>query len=169
MPTAEDFAASIEQRLVELNDEIAQLEGARRALVTGRAVGSRSAAPRTSRDGGRSAGAAKPGVSRRTTQVRTSRRGRRRRRAAGLSAEQVESLISGAEALSTTDIAARIGADRERVLSLLRELEAAGRVRRSGMRRSTRWHAITDEDRIPRAGGAGPRKPRVRPPTVEVG
>jgi hypothetical protein len=34
------------------------------------------------------------------------------------------------------------------VLVLLRELEAAGRVRRSGQRRGTRWHAITDEERI---------------------
>jgi len=37
---------------------------------------------------------------------------------------------------------------RDRVLTALRELEAAGRVRRSGQRRSTRWHAITDEERI---------------------
>jgi hypothetical protein len=34
------------------------------------------------------------------------------------------------------------------VLTLLRELETAGRIRRTGQRRGTRWHAITDEDRI---------------------
>jgi hypothetical protein len=34
------------------------------------------------------------------------------------------------------------------VLLLLRELEQARRVRRTGQRRATRWHAITDEDRI---------------------
>jgi hypothetical protein len=34
------------------------------------------------------------------------------------------------------------------VLGVLRELEAAGRARRTGQRRGTRWHAVTDEDRI---------------------
>jgi hypothetical protein len=61
-----------------------------------------------------------------------------------VSGEEVESLLAGSEGLNTTDIAARAGADRERVLTAPRELEAGGRVRRSG----TRWHAITDEHRI---------------------
>jgi hypothetical protein len=30
---------------------------------------------------------------------------------------------------------------------MLRELEQAQRVRRTGQRRATRWHAVTDEDR----------------------
>jgi hypothetical protein len=34
------------------------------------------------------------------------------------------------------------------VLTLLRDLEKRARVRRTGQRRTTRWHAITDEDRI---------------------
>ena len=42
----------------------------------------------------------------------------------------------------------RANGDRDQVLTLLRELEAAGRIRRTGQRRSTRWHVITDEDRI---------------------
>jgi tRNA(Ser,Leu) C12 N-acetylase TAN1 len=45
-------------------------------------------------------------------------------------------------------LAERTNGDRDQVLTLLRELEAAGRIRRSGQRRGTRWHAITDEDRI---------------------
>jgi hypothetical protein len=40
------------------------------------------------------------------------------------------------------------GADRDQVLALLRDLEKRDRVRRTGQRRATRWHAITDEDRI---------------------
>jgi hypothetical protein len=49
------------------------------------------------------------------------------------------------------------------VLSLLRELEAAGRVRRTGQRRSTRWHAFTDEDRIrERAAQLAARSKRTR-------
>ncbi|HTT30039.1 MAG TPA: hypothetical protein VMG37_16605 [Solirubrobacteraceae bacterium] len=34
------------------------------------------------------------------------------------------------------------------MLRLLRDLESAGRIGRTGQRRATRWHAITDEDRI---------------------
>jgi hypothetical protein len=34
------------------------------------------------------------------------------------------------------------------VLALLKEQESAGQVRRSGTRAATRWHVITDEDRI---------------------
>ncbi|MFZ0975819.1 MAG: hypothetical protein WAN22_26585 [Solirubrobacteraceae bacterium] len=34
------------------------------------------------------------------------------------------------------------------MLRLLRDLETGGRIRRTGQRRGTRWHAITDEDRI---------------------
>jgi hypothetical protein len=37
---------------------------------------------------------------------------------------------------------------RAQVLALLKEQETAGEVRRSGTRAATRWHVITDEDRI---------------------
>ena len=73
MPTTEHIAASIEQRLVELNNEIAQLDATGQALVTDRPVRSRSAAPTTSRGGGRRPGAAEPGLSPRIMQARTSR------------------------------------------------------------------------------------------------
>jgi hypothetical protein len=50
------------------------------------------------------------------------------------------------------------------VLALLRELEQAQRIRRTGQRRATRWHAITDEDRIrERAAELATRSPRRRP------
>jgi hypothetical protein len=50
--------------------------------------------------------------------------------------------------MTTSALAERANANRDQILTALRELEAAGRVRRSGQRRSTRWHAITDEERI---------------------
>lgn len=54
--------------------------------------------------------------------------------------------------LATSELAQRANGDRDQVLVLLRELEAAGRIRRTGARRGTRWHMIADEDRIqPRA------------------
>lgn len=37
---------------------------------------------------------------------------------------------------------------RDQVLALLRELENAGQIRPTGQRRATRWHLITDEERI---------------------
>jgi len=45
----------------------------------------------------------------------------------------------------TAETAEQLLANRDQVL-LLRELSQ--RVRRTGQRRATRWHAITDEDRI---------------------
>jgi len=50
--------------------------------------------------------------------------------------------------LSATAIAEQTGAGYNPTLTLLRELEAAGQVRRSGSRRTTVWRLITDEDRI---------------------
>jgi len=63
-------------------------------------------------------------------------------------ADQVESLLSGNGGLTTSELADRANGNRDQVLGLLRDLEAAGRVRRTGQRRGTRWHQITDEDRI---------------------
>jgi len=64
-------------------------------------------------------------------------------------AGQVERILGeSADGLSTGAIAAQGGADPSQVLTLLRELERTGQVRRSGQRRGTRWHLITDEDRI---------------------
>jgi hypothetical protein len=50
--------------------------------------------------------------------------------------------------MTTSALAEQTGGNRDQILTLLRELEAAGRIRRTGQRRGTRWHAITDEDRI---------------------
>lgn len=65
-----------------------------------------------------------------------------------MSSDQLESLLSENGGLTTSELAERSNGNRDQVLSLLRDLETAGRIRRSGQRRGTRWHAITDEDRI---------------------
>jgi DNA-binding Lrp family transcriptional regulator len=66
-----------------------------------------------------------------------------------LSAEQLQRLLADAAAgLSAGAVAERAGVGYSRVLARLRELEAAGTVRRTGARRSTLWRLITDEDRI---------------------
>ena len=63
-------------------------------------------------------------------------------------AGRLEALLSENGGLTTAALAERTNGNRDQVLTLLRELETAGRIRRTGQRRSTRWHAITDEDRI---------------------
>ncbi len=63
-------------------------------------------------------------------------------------ADGLESLLSENGGLTTSALAEKTGENRDHVLALLRELETAGRIRRTGQRRGTRWHAITDEDRI---------------------
>jgi hypothetical protein len=63
-------------------------------------------------------------------------------------AGELELLLSDTGGLATSTLAERANTDRDQVLTLLRELEVAGRVRRTGQRRATRWHAITDEERI---------------------
>ena len=130
MRSTEAIVDSIENRLRELNQEIESLTAARTAL-DGREDGPAASAPRVRR---------KP----------SDRRARRARRAAveAVPAGRLEVLLSENGGLTTSVLAERTNGDRDQVLTLLRELEAAGRVRRSGQRRSTRWHAITDEDRI---------------------
>jgi hypothetical protein len=50
--------------------------------------------------------------------------------------------------MTTRELAKATNGDSRQLLSLLKEQEDAGQVRRSGQRRGTRWHLITDEDRI---------------------
>jgi predicted transcriptional regulator len=63
-------------------------------------------------------------------------------------ADRLESLLSENSGLTTSALAEKTHGNRDHVLRLLRELETAGRVRRTGQRRGTRWQTITDEDRI---------------------
>jgi hypothetical protein len=136
MRTTEAIVDSIEDRLRELNQEIESLTAARTAL-DGRE--DRSAA---------SASAAGTPARRRSR----AGRGRPRRRSGGATeivpAGRLEALLSENGGLTTSALAEQTNGDRDQVLTLLRELESAGRIRRSGQRRSTRWHAVTDEDRI---------------------
>jgi hypothetical protein len=57
-------------------------------------------------------------------------------------------LLTDSEGLSTRELAARSGGASAQILRLLREQEARGDMRRSGAGAATRWHLVTDEDRI---------------------
>jgi hypothetical protein len=165
MRTTQEIAESIDNRLRELNDEIKTLDAARVALdgrdrpsrrrpaaVTKR----RSSAPRASSPAKASTQSKREASahvvsepsSRPTKRARKTSRPRARRTSSVITADRLESLLSGKGALTTSALAEQAGGNRDHVLRLLRDLETAGRIRRTGQRRGTRWHAITDEDRI---------------------
>lgn len=56
-------------------------------------------------------------------------------------AGKLTSLLSRSDGLSTAELAQQTNGAPDQVLELLKELEQAGRAHRSGVRRSTRWHA----------------------------
>jgi hypothetical protein len=141
MRTTQDIVDSIENRLRELNQEIETLHAARTALDGAEERSLLAAAPTRRAANGR---ATRSG----TASRRTRRRAKAPRAVDVVPAGRLETLLSENGGLTTSALAQRTNADRDQVLALLRELEAAGRIRRSGQRRSTRWHAITDEDRI---------------------
>ena len=139
MRTTQAVVDTIDSRLRELNQEIETLTAARTAL-DGREDGATDAI-----------GHAPPAVRkpRRRSSGGTGRARRRTTRTAEVvPAGRLESLLSENGGLTTSVLAERTNGNRDQVLTLLRELEAEGRIRRSGQRRSVRWHAITDEDRI---------------------
>jgi hypothetical protein len=63
-------------------------------------------------------------------------------------AEVLERILGEHDGLTTAQLTERANGKRDRVLVMLRELEAARRVRRTGQRRGTRWHRLTEEDLI---------------------
>ena len=139
MRTTQEIVDSIDNRLRELDDEIKTLDAARAALET------RESAP----------------VPRPPAAV-TKRRRSARRPLKAVHADRVEALLSANGGLTTATLAEETGGNRDQLLTLLRQLETAGRVRRTGQRRATRWHTITDEDRI-RARAAELEATRKRP------
>jgi hypothetical protein len=85
----------------------------------------------------------------RSTRKRRATVARSRRRGGAVGAETLERLLADTSAaLSAKAIAQQVDAGYDHTLKLLRELEAAGQVRRSGSRRSTVWQVIADEEQI---------------------
>jgi hypothetical protein len=73
----------------------------------------------------------------------------RRKRATVLLAGKLETMLGNAEdGLNAVSIAKQASARDAQVRGLLGELESAGRVRRTGTGRASRWRLITDEERI---------------------
>ncbi len=136
MSTLDQIHEAIDAHLAELQREIAALEAARAAL--------RGESP--SPTNGNTAAA--------TVAPTAKPRRRRRAKPAGRSVEvllagKLEAMLREAEdGLSAVTISKRSNAGYAQVLGLLRDLEAAGQVRRSGTRRTSLWRVVTDEERI---------------------
>jgi hypothetical protein len=128
MPTIEDLIDSIDARLAEARAEIDALETAKAALHTS----GTSAAGQAVR-GARAGGA---------------RRSRpRSRKPAPVTAPELYELLAANDGMTTGELARRAGTAPSGVLSTLKEMEAAGKVKRSGKRRGTRWHVANPMDR----------------------
>lgn len=128
MPSIEQITESLDAHIGALNAELASLEKARAALING-------SSPTTPA----------PSAPKRT------RRRTRRRKPRGktvLLAGTVVKMLAESDGLTTSALANQADADPAQVLRLLKNLEGGRQVRRTGERRATRWHAITDEDRI---------------------
>jgi hypothetical protein len=125
MTSIDQLVSSIDGRLHDLAGEIAKLEDARKTLAANGAASSAPAPTRTRR---------KPTKPAKPTKV--------------LLAGQLHKILAESDGITTSAIAKQADADPGQVLVLLREAEASGDARRTGERRGTRWHAITDEDRV---------------------
>lgn len=166
MKTTQEIVTSIDVRLRELRQEIKTLDTARSALDGGKRSASRRTATGTTYRRGSGPGAnassrasaqSGPQASLQTppqpaprprTRAQSIPRPRASRTPKLVPADRLESLLSNNGGLTTAALADQASGNRDQVLKLLREMEAAGRIRRTGQRRSTRWHAVTDEDRI---------------------
>jgi hypothetical protein len=122
MPSLDQLIQSIDARITELQSDLASLQAARSALVN-------------------SGAADTPPL---PAKARTARRRTLRKTTTPLTAEAAEQLLATSDGLTTAALAQRTGAGRDHALSLPRGLEQARRERRTGQRRGTRWHAITD-------------------------
>jgi hypothetical protein len=126
--TNTDIVTSIDQRLTEAKAEIAQLESARTALINGEAP---AVKPKPRR------------VPRKATRRKTARR-----EGLVVPAGKLTALLDGSAGMSTSELAKATSGRPDQILALLRELEKTDQIRRTGERRGTRWHLITDEDRV---------------------
>jgi hypothetical protein len=118
-----EIVSNIDRRLADVHAEVAHLERARLALVNGS-----QPAPE-----------------------RKARRARNRpaeRKYEVVPAGKLTALLAGTDGLRTAELAKATNGDPAQVLTLLKEQETAGEVRRTGTRAATRWRVITDEDRI---------------------
>ncbi len=125
MTFIDQIVRSIDARLEELHGEIDTLTQARDQLAAVTATVATAARPRPRR---------------------SSRPAKRASSDGAVSSEVLHRLLAEeGDGLSTAELGERAKVDPAHLLPRLRELEAAGRIRRTGHKRSTRWHAVASE------------------------
>jgi hypothetical protein len=143
MTSIDSLIQGIDGRLAELTIEISSLEAARTALVS-KTNGRAKTEPKARKVKAKPAEAEKPAA--KATPATPARKPRRRRKRCARR-EAPRPPRRAWRAVHSRSGQARPG-DADQVLPLLRELETAERIRRTGQRRSTRWYIITDDDRV---------------------
>jgi DNA-binding MarR family transcriptional regulator len=174
MPNLQEITDAIDDRLVELRQQIASLQAARGALTGIQRSGpggrtesrpaaatrtpptarrSHTSAPRRPAASGSVSAAASTSAPPRSAAAtapkaraaKSSSRSRRRELEPG----QIEGLLRESEdGLSLVALARRVGVSEANVSERLGSLERSGEVRRSGPRRTSLWRVVTDEERI---------------------
>jgi hypothetical protein len=129
MTTIEQLVQSIDAHLEQIHGEIEALMQARRELLADGAAPARPTPVPDRRQTGRRARKPQP---RPSTEVAPW--------------GKLHRLLAASDGLSTQALAEQANADPAQVLPLLREMEAAGRVWRSGPRRGTRWYAVASDE-----------------------
>jgi hypothetical protein len=136
MAYIEQLIQTIDARIEALTGQIHSLEEARSELIANGAAAGAADQPEARL-------ARAPSAAR---SARSRRRPNRRRQV--LEPDTAERILAGGDGLSAAELARQAGADRDQVVKLLHDLEAARRARRTGEGRGTRWHAMTEEDWI---------------------
>lgn len=138
MSAIQEIRAVIEDQLVAIDREVLELRNALEALdANEEALGATRAAP-----------AAAGGVAGRDRSARRRATARKKTAKVGDLRELTDVLGKSSTGLSAAAIAKQTNHSRDQIRDLLKDLEAAGKVRRTGRRRGTRWLVITDEDWI---------------------
>jgi hypothetical protein len=131
--TISDIVTNIDQRIAAAQAELTDLTQARSALVTAPAA---SAPPKPRR-------ARRPATRPKTAVKRAPKPAYE-----VVPVGKLTALLTESQGLSTREISRATNGDPRQVLTLLKDQETAGQFRRTGTRAATRWHVITDEDRI---------------------
>lgn len=142
MSTAHEISETIADRIREAKLQITTLQAARAALVTDTP---RPSPPPTGRPATPDpVGSVTPSSTRERPSPRS-----RSRRSGNLVAGRLEDLLRASEhGLSLVALAAAAEVSDAKVRHRLHELQREGGVRNSGSRRTSRWHLVSDEDRV---------------------
>jgi hypothetical protein len=134
--TISDIVTNIDQRIAAAHAEVTHLTHARSALLSAPSAPSAAAPPKP------------PRARRPATRPKTAAKRALKPAYEVVPVGKLTALLTESQGLSTREISRATNGDPRQVLTLLKDQETAGQFRRTGTRAATRWHVITDEDRI---------------------